>query len=367
MLGQKKGGVQSPLNYSNVGFHGQRKNKSKILDLSPSIVYHKKGLNFNTLTSLDNLKGTTSTDYISSLDESKFKNVEERKRTNDREGFVTRKLMLDEKPIGLNYLSINLNNNKIHYEINARILKENYKYGICINTIDQLLKVLLDCGIGLHHDFMKDTNLSMAHEKNDLLVDFDSLQTELAHITANGYFRTVMDNSVSFKSSLKTYNQITTFYNKFIEILRHPKKYKDLGVDINDFQRIARMETKSNNYQTVKRNYKTRNMEYILNNNGINYNVIMELLNNQPMEIKEMDLANKSLTEINNIGGMKLIFDHCQGDINLMKKVIKNTLGENTKPTAQYKKLYEIYPILKNPQGRTFECLEVVKNDLRPR
>lgn len=93
----------------------------------------------------------------------------------------------------------------------------------------------------------------------------------------------------------------------------------------------------------------------------------MELLNNQPMEIIEMDIANKTLTEINNIGGMKLIFEHCKGDINLMKKVIKNTLGENTKPSAQYKKLYEIYPILKNPQGRTFECLEAVKKGLRPR
>lgn len=338
------------------------------MDFSTSIVYPKKRGHITPLISLDTIKGTMPTDYISSINKNKFKMKPETMTTKEgKEILIGSKLQMINNPIGLKYLIINEYQSKVHFQMSAKILNENYKQGISNNTIDQLLKVLKDSGIGLHYDFMKETNLSAVHEKNDLLVDFDRLQTELIHIPASGFIKTIEDNSVSFRKNLKTYQQLTRFYGKLDEIMNNIKIYKALNIDIDEFLKIARMETKSDNPATVKRNYQTRNMEYILNNNGINYSVCMELFKGQPKEVHELDLSNVTISEFKDLCMFKYLFDINKGNIGLMKKGLRNMLSKTTKTAPYYKKLNEIYPILANPQGRTFECLEAVKNGLRPR
>ena len=46
----------------------------------------------------------------------------------------------------------------------------------------------------------------------------------------------------------------------------------------------------------------------------------------------------------------KVLYDHCNGDIRLIQKEVKNRFGRNTKPTYQIKKIKEYLPLIQPPK-----------------
>lgn len=272
-------------------------------------------------------------------------------------------LSMNNKPKGLQRLTIS--NNNIRLELNARILNENYKEGISLNTIDQLRQVLKNYGIELYQDFVKDAKLSLVHIKNDFEIDFHNLLNELMLVENNKYFKVKRDNSITFESKNKTDKMNTIFYGKHSEILSNKSKYSNLPIDINNFIGVTRMETRYNDWRTVNKYLGTRNMNEILNQNNINYITLSNILKDLPLKTNKLDLSRfKTISELDDYARAKLLNEQFDGNYMAMVNELKNLLGANTKVTYQANKLKKYLPLVKNPEGRKLEGILRLKDEL---
>lgn len=307
---------------------------------------------------MDNIKASIQTDFI------KYRN-----KTNFRESIDTGNgnisLRLKDKPIGLEYL--NIKNNNISLSANARLLKENYKQGFCLDTLDQLTDILKDCGLHLNSDYVQQSNLSLAHVKNDILVNTDEVFLDLALVQNNKFNKVQRENSLTLESVNKGDKMTTIFYSKHMEMTKINKpKYKGLGINTDDFIGITRMETKYNDWRTVKKYLGTRNFLEILKQENINYITLNNILKGQSMETPKLDLMQfKSIAELNDYAITKLLYEECNGNETAIRRQIKNLIGRNTKPTYQMNKIKKNIPLIQSPEGRKLESLINMKEQLK--
>lgn len=267
------------------------------------------------------------------------------------------------KPKGLNKLFTR--NDYLRLDVNARILNRNYKKGIGWNTMDQLLDTLdLKCGIRLDASFVKDAKVSTIHVKDDLNVEPGALIDELMLIGHwSRYQRVRRENSISYEYLTKHDKMTTTFYGKKTQMLKYKEDYKGLGIDLWEFDGVTRMETKYEGWKTVKRRLGTRNLEYILNQENINYITLTNILKEQPMEIEEIDLNQfKSLTEYQHYTMVKDLHDRYNGNITAIKSFIR---GYTKRPQHQFEIVDRYLPMIKAPMGKKLTAIQTAKEQLR--
>jgi len=269
------------------------------------------------------------------------------------------------KPIGLQYL--NIKNNRISLRANARILNENYKQGICLNTIDQVNDILKKNGLELHQDFMKESDLSLAHVKDDVEVSIDNLISELSMIESNKYFKVQRDNSITFENRNKWDNMNAIFYGKFLEMSKINKpKYKGLNINTDEFIDVTRMETRYNDWRTVKKFLGTRNMMEILEQVNVNYLTLINILKGHPMETPKVDISDfKTLSELKYYAFISFLNEQCNGDYTAIQREITQRLGENTKASYQMKKIREMLPLVQNPEGRKLDSIMKLREEIK--
>ena len=274
-------------------------------------------------------------------------------------------LSLNNKPIGLEYLVIK--NNTISLSANARIFRENYKQGFCLNTLDKFTNHLKNCGLELYSNYAKETNLSLVHVKNDVEVGFQSLSDDLALIENSKYFKVQRDNSITFENKNKGDLMSIIFYDKHNEMTKKNRpKYKGLNMDFDQFIGLSRIETKLNNWRTVKKILGTRNMMDIMEQKNINYLALINILKDQPMEIPQLDLSQfKTISQLDDYARTKLLFEHCDGDITAIQRQIERYIGKNTKPTYQMKKVKKMLPLVQSPEGRIMKSIIKLKEQLK--
>nr|WP_299168774.1 hypothetical protein [uncultured Allomuricauda sp.] len=267
------------------------------------------------------------------------------------------------KPKGLNKLYTK--DHHLRLDVNARILESNYKKGISFSTLDQLLDTLdIKCGLRLHHDFMKEAKVSKIHVKDDIKVEPEKLMDELMLIGHwSRYQRVRRDNSVSYEYQTKGDKMITTVYGKLAHMMRFSEDYKGLGIDLKQFEGVARIETKFDDWRTVRNRFKTRNMEYILQQDKINYIAITNILKNQPMEIEKADLSQfKSLKQYQHFAMVKDLNERYNGDITAIKSFIRTY---TSRPKHQYEIIDRYLPMIKAPNGKELGAVKLAKAVLK--
>jgi len=270
-----------------------------------------------------------------------------------------------DKPIGLEYLVIN--NSKISLSANARIFNENYKLGLSLNTLDHLKEVLKANGLELYPNFAEETNLSLAHVKNDIKLNYANLVQELSFIENPKYSKTIRDNSITFENTNKGDMMTTVFYGKYLEMTKGNKShYLGLNVEVSDFEGVTRMESKFNDWRTVKKFFGTRNLMEILKSKNVNYSIFSRLTKDLPLDTPRLDLSQfKTISQLDDYARTKLLFEQCKGNYGLMTAEIKKRLGRNTKPTYQIKKIKKIFPLVQTPGGRKLESVISLKSKLK--
>jgi hypothetical protein len=268
------------------------------------------------------------------------------------------------KPKGLNKLFTK--DHHLRLDVNARILESNYKKGISFSTLDQLLDTLdIKCGLRLHHDFIKDAKVSKIHVKDDIKIEPEKLMDELMLVGHwSRYQRVRRDNSVSYEYQTKGDKMITTVYGKLAHMMRFSEDYKGLGIDLKQFEGVSRIETKFDDWRTVKNRFNnTRNLEYILKQNNINYIAMTNILKNQPTQIDKIDLGQfKSLTEYQHYLMVKDLNERYNGDITAIKSFIRTY---TSRPKHQYKIIDRFLPRIKAPMGKKLTTIEEVKAQLK--
>ncbi|MGB2528211.1 hypothetical protein [Flagellimonas sp. SN16] len=267
------------------------------------------------------------------------------------------------KPKGLNKLFTR--KDYLRLDVNARILNENYKMGISLNTLDQLLDTLdIKCGLRLDASFVKESKVSTIHVKNDLDIEpldiFDELML-IGHWSR--YQRVRRENSVSYEYLTKHDKMTTTFYGKKFHMNKYKEDYEGLGINLKEFDGVTRMETKYEGWKTVKRRLGTRNLEYILKQGNINYITLTNILKQQPMQIEKIDLGQfKSLTQYQHYTMVKDLNDRYNGDITAIKSFIR---GYTKRPKHQYEIVDRYLPMIKAPRGKNLTAIQTAKEQLK--
>jgi hypothetical protein len=271
------------------------------------------------------------------------------------------------KPKGLNKLFID--DFKIKIELNARLLHSNYKEGFNLNTLDQLNYELNNkCGIKLDQDYIKGTKVNLVHVKNDIKVDPNELMNELMLIEQSSKYRKVKrENSITYECKNKGEKSGTRIYGKYQEMNDNKTKYKDLGIDLDYFKELTRIESFFNGWRTVGKHFgKDRILLDILNQTNVNYITIMNILKNQPTEVPNADLSTfTTLSEIKEYGMFKLLYEQCNGNIEGIKNEVKMRLGKNTKATYQLKNLDRLLPMIRQPEGKILGSVIKAKEALK--
>ena len=265
--------------------------------------------------------------------------------------------------MGLHYLVIK--NHEITLKMNARILNDKYSIGIGNQSLDILLDALnIKCGLKLDPSFPRDSKVSAIHVKNDVVVDPQTLINELSLLGFyHKYNRIIRDNSIQYEYTTKYDNLSTTIYGKQAEINRFKNKYKGLDIFANDFRGITRIETKFNDWRTVNKHFKTRNLAYILDQKLINHIQITNILKDQPMQLEKPDLNDfKTLSEYSDYCLIKDLNEHYKGDINAIKTFLKS---KTTNPRHQIKKLDRFLPIIKTPGSTSLNAIKKMKEELK--
>tara|TARA_R110002126_G_scaffold9042_1_gene41429 strand:- start:4341 stop:5255 length:915 start_codon:yes stop_codon:yes gene_type:complete len=300
-----------------------------------------------------------SIDYRKDWDNSKFDEVVTYKNES-----TSSYLKMINKPIGLE--SLGIGNNNISIKVNARILNENYGKGFCLDTVEQLRDTLKRYGIELNQDFIKESTLSLVHIKNDVQLDIEDLLNDFTMINPNKHFKLTRDNNITFESINKHDRMSLNIYGKYCEMNNNKSKYKGLDIDINSFKDTSRVESKLNDYRTVKKYLGTRNMMDILNQTNINSIILNNILKGQPMETPQLDLSQfKTISQLNDLALTKLLYDQFNGNYDLMKQELKKRLGKNTKATYQTNKIKNLLPLVQSPGGRKLNSIIELKEILK--
>ncbi len=262
------------------------------------------------------------------------------------------------KPEGLHWLTIK--ENQIEFSLNARILKENYAKGICLDTLDQLHRILKETGIELDPYFPEATVLKKVHVKNDNEIEFNQLMHELSIIgSANKYNKVIRENSITYECTNKTEKTSLRFYGKEQEIKSNRSKYKNIGVSPCHFKGVTRTESHFNNSNAIRKHLKTKNLLEVLKMENVNYKLLQTILKDQPMIIEQPELKQMNLTELKNFALTFLLNEMHNGNLNAIRNEIKSRLGSSTKPTYPMKKIKKYLPIVKNIEGK--ELKSVIK------
>ncbi|WP_422858893.1 hypothetical protein ACOKFD_16300 [Flagellimonas sp. S174] len=267
------------------------------------------------------------------------------------------------KPKGLKKLFTK--NHILRLEVNARILDRDYKKGIGLDTLDQLLDNLnIKCGMKISPDFVKYSKVSKIHVKDDVDVRPDRLMDELMLVGHwSRYQRVRRENSVSYEYLTKGDKMTTTVYGKLVHMMRFSEDYKGLGIDFGEFRGVTRIETKFDDWRTVKTRFNTRNLEYILKQNNINYIAMNNILKNQPTQINKTDLSRfKSLTEYKHYTMAKDLNERYNGDLTAIKAFIRS---HTSRPKHYYDKIDEFLPMVKAPQGTELNVIRMTKEQLK--
>lgn len=271
---------------------------------------------------------------------------------------------MTNKPTGLE--SLGIGNNQISISANARLLNENYGKGFCLNTMEQFRDILKRNGIELHQDFIKESVLNLAHIKDDVQIDIESLINDFSMINHTKYFKIQRDNNITFESNNKYDRMSTSIYGKHYEMTKHKTKYKELDIDIDNFIDISRIESKFNDWRTVKKYLGTRNMLNILEQKNVNGIILTNILKGQPMETPQLDLSQfNTISQLNDLALTKLLNEQCNGDYESIKHELKKRLGRNTKATYQTNKIKRLLPLVQSPGGRKLESIIKLKQQLK--
>ncbi len=249
--------------------------------------------------------------------------------------------------------------------LNARVLNRNYAMGICLNSLEQLIDTLKNkCGLLLHQDFIKDSTVNQIHVKNDVDIKIDNLIDELSIIgNCSKYNKITRDNSITYENTNKYDRLNTVIYGKYNEVVKNKEKYKGLDIDKSDFLGIARIETKFNDSRTVNKYFKTRNLEYILNQKNINYFQISNILKGQPMKIEKYDLSNfKSITEEQHYYHTLGLNERYKGDIKAIKAHFRSLTSN---PKHHYKIIEKILPIIRAKKTMSLDHVIKMKQKLK--
>ncbi len=271
--------------------------------------------------------------------------------------------MNQKKPKGLHVLK--MVNDKLKISANARLLSGNYKQGFGLSTMDQFLDVLdKKCSLVLDHDFMKESSISKTHIKNDIKVTPEKLLNELMLIGYwSKYERIRRENSITYENANKTTRQRTTVYGKLAEIQTNWNKYKGLGIDPIKFEGVSRIETKMDDWRTVKYNFGTRNMEYILNQKNVNGIIMANILKGQPERIDKADLGQfKSLNDEKDFYHVKGLCDRFNGDVKAIKAHIRT---KTSYPKHQYQKIDKYLPMVKAKNGCNLFAIKQMHQQLK--
>lgn len=267
------------------------------------------------------------------------------------------------KPKGLNKLFTR--QNRLRLDVNARILGQDYKEGIGLNTLDQMLDALnIKCGMDISPDFLKYAKVSKVHVKDDILVEPEKLMDELMIVGHwSKYQRVRRENSVSYEYKTKGDRMVTTVYGKLAHMNKFKEDYKGLGIDLKAFEGVSRIETKYDGWRTVKNRFGTRNMEYIFKQSNTNYIIMNNILKNQPTQIEKKDLSQfQSLTEYKHYLMAKDLNERYKGDITAIKSFIRS---HTSRPKYYYDKIDAYMPMVKAPKTMTLDAIQKAKSLLK--
>lgn len=317
------------------------------------------------MTSIDTIEFTTNTDFIKSVDSNKFI-VTNISKPN---GLKFTNYSLNNKPMGINKISINDLNNTIRINASSKILGMNYNKGINNNTLDQFINEINKTGIELDQDFIYDCSVNKTDVKNDINLtnDINDYLNTLNQLTAPKFYKTKYDTGIVFNEKIISQPIRLTGYSKKDEIKQASKKdlykmFPQLIYLLNDTMRIeSRLPTKA----TVKKYFKSNNLIDILNTSLINYQILNKIIDSQTNFKPLVNTYNMTNTQEKNYAQIYYLNEYYNGDFNSIMNHIKSKLSKRTKATYQRNIVLENLAMINNSDDNFLNNIEEIKRKLK--
>lgn len=261
---------------------------------------------------------------------------------------------LETSKIGLNKLSVNETFGTVKLNISSKILGNDYEKGITLNTLDNVINNISQCGIKLDINFINDSTVNRIDVKNDLRLTKETEEyiNSLNNLTASKFVKTKYPTGITFNELQKTNPLRCTFYDKEYEVSNDKSLYKLYPKLLNDLDHILRMETRLSKRGTIKKVFKTSNLVEVLKTKDVNFGILKKIVNNQNSIKPIFNTKTMTNTQEKNFAQVYYLNELYHGDFDSIIGHIKNKLGKNTKATYQRKQVKKYLDIINNEKSK---------------
>lgn len=275
---------------------------------------------------------------------------------------------LDNKKLGLNKIIINKTYNTVKINASSKILGLNYKQGICLNTLDELIYEINSSGIVLDKAFISDCLIKKSDIKNDLKLSRhpnDYINT-LNHLIAPKFTKTKYPSGIVFNECIKISPIRFTGYGKEYEMQLNKRFYQKHPKLVGDFDNVLRLESRLSKPLTIRKYFGSNQLLDVLNTSGVNCGILKKIINNQTNFNPLMNTQDMTNTEEKNYAQIYWLNKLYNGDYHSILKHITSKLGSNTKASYQRKQTLKYLSMINNANDDySKENIEEIKTALK--
>jgi hypothetical protein len=256
------------------------------------------------------------------------------------------------KRTGLKDITINENN--VIIDFGSKLLPDQYKDMINLNTVERYLKEITLTGLINFNvnDIISQSSILSCDVTNNMTVRLVPEYVNSLIIFKLNYkykFDYYANQSVIFERDVKTKSvkERLELYNKYDELLlKRNEKFRD-KINVDEYKNILRIESRFPNHELIRQSFKTDDLNFLSilsSKEKINYNIFNRITKSKDINIKTFT-DNQTLMEmkeklpyykIRNLQGDICIIQSCNHDIDLIKRFFKTNSTANNSARIKY-------------------------------
>jgi hypothetical protein len=331
---------------------------------------------------LDTLKILIPRAVLQGYDKRKYSLIEE---TDGKTGKRSEKSRLSKKVIretcGLG--AVEIAPEHVVIEVSAKLLRQSYPAGICLDTIEELPEGLNETG-ALRVDgagFLDNAEVLRCDVAENLRVRSvrDSLAAlQLLGLNERYHTRPYQGSGVVVSREAKSLRERLIFYDKYGELNHLNRKWLGLGlIDAEPFRGVLRAETNISKFRDIRRLFEVGEPRRLLDVLSSETSPLLEvftrisehrLVSGLSSGFEELYAMRGGVAGVRNRLGWIGIFERCGWDWNLVRFWIRGKYSRGSNPSRMVARARAVFNAESRDRGLLpagAGCLEEIRNLLR--
>lgn len=279
---------------------------------------------------------------------------------------------------GIKRITIDETRRRVILEGSAKVLQEQYREGITLNTFERMIDgynrtdiIRLD-----PVEVLKSGELFTADISKNMTMDepIPEYVSALHRLRCNNRYqvdqykndgRSV--NGIVFKGKQRSFNERLIFYDKQKDVARD--KDKEFRKYAGDYSSVLRSETNLNQVRRIKKYFGSNRLEDVfgspVNANLMLFEKIVSRASNDLLRLFE-ETEGMRLHDIEKLKGRETIIrDYCGGDFDLVEEFIRHHLSAGSNPSRYFSEYRSIWQSMERVNARTINFTEKHIEEIR--